>query len=320
MRLQDLKAFAKHLENPCSLYLVVSKHRYRQEKALELFSLTVPVMHVGAVSISSIVQELETLSFFEKEKVIALQGVDKLSKGDTDQLIRVISRDAPGLTTILLADKLSSTAPLYKVVEKGGVVLEIYEEKPWEKERALLHWVDEEVKRRGKVIDRDAAELLVTLDGVSEEMLVQEIEKLATFVDKRIQRSDVRALCVRSSEESVFQLTDAVMSRRESTSLRCVQHLINDGVSLFVILRQMRTQLSNAFLIASLSGLGLEEVMRQFPKLGKKRIEKLLNDAKSFGPRALARAICAVDEAELLAKNSSRSHEMILERLITRIQ
>lgn len=79
-----------------------------------------------------------------------------------------------------------------------------------------------------KGISRPAAELLVHMTGGSLSRALDEIPKLAAFVGKedRISEADVRAVVSPSYEWNLWELLDAVVSRRPNEALRHVRLLV----------------------------------------------------------------------------------------------
>lgn len=113
--------------------------------------------------------------------------------------------------------------------------------RPWE----MARWIAAEVQRQGGKIESPAAERLAEMTGVDTRQAAQEIAKLLAYVgwSRPIQVEDVRAVCVVTAEESVFEFVDALSRKDVAQAQRLLHRLLEseDEFALWgMVVRQFR--------------------------------------------------------------------------------
>ena len=68
-----------------------------------------------------------------------------------------------------------------------------------------------------------------------------ELEKLITYAGDKdtIDRGDIDAVITKSSEDSIFDLTEAIVTRNTEQALATLRDLLNQGVHYMVILSML---------------------------------------------------------------------------------
>ena len=95
-----------------------------------------------------------------------------------------------------------------KKLEKTGIILDIPEEKTWEKEKSMQAWIIDYAAKSGKKVDSTTALQLIKLVGTDTATLHQELEKLICFVGDAptISAQDAAKLCAATPLDTIWQL------------------------------------------------------------------------------------------------------------------
>lgn len=324
MKFSSIRAFIKHLEGSettgfASLYLVISpagsENKLAIDRLVEKITKKEEIAPLGIRSMlepdyKELSQEINTGSFFAAKKILLVGGVENLSKEVEEFLLQ----PAPPGTFVILHG-LSGANPFYKKVEKKGIVVELGAEKSWEKEKNGQEWILQRVAEEKKRIDIAAAELLAKESGGDIALLEHEIEKLVTYTLGRsvISKQDVLAISISRPSLSVFQLAEALFKRDMNGAIHYFHALLEEGVSYFAILKQLRGQILTDLEVASILKNGGKngDVTATFPYMKGFILEKHLETVRTWGFEGLKRALVLVDDFELRAKEGSADYELL---------
>lgn len=339
MKYNHLTAFEKHLASSAPahfapLYLLLSKEDFNRKTACEKLikyllgeqtanPLSLSIYDGEKGDVENVLQELNSGVFFSGKRVVVLHHAEDLPKAATEKLLTYYEKPNPSVYLILTASSLSAATNFYKKSELKGVVLEMAEEKPWEKEKSLKEWIDQKVVNYGKKIESAANQLLLKQIGTDQAILNIEIEKLVCYIGEnhQISERDVEAICVSTCTENVWQLGEAIFRFDASTALRIALALLKENTPLLMLLRQIRSQFQTDFQVCTIliqGGSGLD-VTKQFGYMKGQILEKHIQLSKNYGIGRFRKGMLLIDEAELAAKNSAVENSYLIEKLIIRL-
>lgn len=202
-------------------------------------------------------------------------------------------------------------------------MLDIPEEKPWEKEKSLQDWIVSEIHSRGKKISERTAQVLLKQIGLDQSLLSHEMDKLCCYVGERseIALQDIHQISVNCSLENIWQLGEALFRKDAQTALRIGKALLNEGAALIALLKQIRSQFQTEFQICSIlfQGGGSQEISQQFPYMKGHILDRHIKSAQGYGMGNFKKGLLMIDETELQAKNSSTDPEFLFELLIVKL-
>lgn len=339
MRYDNLHAFVKHLEGAtpnhlASTYLVVGKNQYECGEAYKKLLKAVfhgrdPQSHdittfsAESLKISDLLSELDTIGLFSSRRVVVIQQGEKLKTEVARGLEKYLLSSSPGVTFIIIAETILRTTNFYKKLEKEGVILDLPEEKAWQKEKKIQGWIREKVSEAGRRIDPNACTALTQKAGFDQSLLHQELEKLFCYLGERteITLQDVKVICSAGHLESIWTLGESIFTFDASTAMRVAKSFLDDGVALLALLRQLRSQFETEFQICTLMmhSNGREEVMKQFPYMKGEILNKHLQQAQSYGMLKLKKGLLSIDKTESQMKNSVADAGCLLETLIAKL-
>ncbi|MEZ5314595.1 MAG: hypothetical protein R3E91_00030 [Chlamydiales bacterium] len=262
-------------------------------------------------------EEIETLSCISKSKIVVLQDLDLLKKEQFQEVINYVNKPNPSIDLYLT----TACPPVQiQVFKKLGPIIHLKEEKPWEKEKRLIQWVIEEAAAAGVILVAETAQTFVR--RVDSHFLKEEIEKLICYVGKKheITNEDIDAVCIPVHHETLWELGQAIFTKRPSLAIHIGQILIEDGMVLLPLIAHLRTQFHTALKMVNLYHLhGKGAVLKEFPYLKGELIDKKISIFKDYGLERLKQGIMHLFEAELKAKNSHFNPIYLLEILIFKV-
>ncbi len=291
------------------------------------------ILHAPEAGVEGIVGQLGSGSLMADSRVIVVREVDKLTNAAQKSLAGGLTGLSPDTTLVL--DAQSSTdyrrkgppvaAALRKILESGGQIVEA----SVPSDRDLPAWVADEVRARGKRMPAVVARAFVEIVGNNVEAMVNEIEKLITYVGperNEIEVDDVQAVVIGERENTVFDLVDAIGIRDARTALSVLPDLLPaSGVQgaampiLAMIARQLRLvwqarALSAAGVNLERPGPAADQWAERLPSehnffdATKGRgflVRRYSSQARSFSDVQLVKAFVKVSEADLALKGQS---------------
>ena len=287
---------------------------YERKKAVDaiLSALATPDAFVRAAGISSLIEMLQSPSLFGDEPIVFLDETEKLSKQDQLSLTQWIEQPVSSGYLILGARGKTS---FVGAVEKQGVILEMLEEKPWEKEKRLIEQIEERVQRSGKKLSSDAAPLLLERIGPDPSLLDLEIDKLLCFVGDRlnVERSDIFRISGASHSNTLWQVAESIVWERGEG--------VESSDQFHPLVPLIRYQLQLGLKLASLveTGVPSEQFASHFPKLRQKTLDQRKGPAAHRGSSWFRKALDLLFELELLSRDGSSRTESMLDLFRMRI-
>lgn len=269
----------------------------------------------GQVSAQLLTEELQTLDLFSLRRILYIEEAEALSKEAQKQLTAHIVRGDASLLLILNASALAPATPLYKAAQEHGAVIANEPLRPREKEQLCEGWLVERAHAAGKQMTSKVASLLRRNVGIEYHLLIQELDKLIAYSGQEasITEAAVAAVTQVVPSDTVWQVSDSLMQNDLQTSLALCHRLLDEGVALIALVRQIRRQFQIAFEVAELS---MEEITRRHPQLKDFMIERNKRLAGSYGRQRLPAAICAIDACELAFKNGCDNEKLLVEQLV----
>ena len=259
-----------------------------------------------AASCREISDALLSPSLFGGEAVVVLEGGEKLGKKEQETLAEC-ARIA--LTSGYLLSSVKTKVPFLSLFEKVGVVLDLLEEKPWEKEKRLIEEIHARVSASQKKIAPDAVSLLLEQLGPHLAFLDTEIDKLLCFVGEKkiIESSDISAISSFNEEESFWKIAEEIVWERTNPSI--------DASLFHGLILALRSQLQVGMKITELVDhkVPREEWGPFLPRLWPKLLEKRTSQALALGHAYFQRGLDLLFEIELLSRSSSSQEEALLD-------
>jgi DNA polymerase-3 subunit delta len=308
MLISDVSSLKKQRSR---LYLLAIPDDYERQKTIKtlltqlVFDGSSPLFFYGSeMEIGEVSDALQSPSLFGGESVVVIDEVEKIGKKELQILSSILQGSFSGY--LILAARLKTS--LFSLIEKSGVVLDLTEEKPWEKERRILEQIHLKAQNGGKRLSSDVAPLLFEKLGFDLALLDQEMDKLICFVGDRptIERADVFRLTPTSRQETLWKMAEEIVWEKG-------QNKVTE--SFYAMIPALRSQLQMGLKIASLhqSGLPQEKWSEYLSKVWPKTLEKRKSQALKLGSSYFSKGLGALFEVEKLSRTDSSQEEALLD-------
>lgn len=332
MKYQQINFFEKYLseltlKNLLSSYFFIIKDEFLCQETVQLLLNKIPnesftLTKLDAQQLNEVLlwEKLNTHSFLVDYQVIYIKNVDKLKKQTLEKLESYLKNPLKFISLILTASSYSKSSPLYHTIDLEGLIIDIPDIKPWEKEKYLIEWVRKQIVTEKKSISPQVCHYLIKRAGEDQNILLREIEKLICYcVEKReITIEDIRAICIEQFSQTIWQLGEAIFRRDTNSSLQMARSFLVENASLLPLIRQLRSQFQVGYQISLLVAQGHSEaeVTKEFPYMKGQILEKNLKQSQQYGIESYKIGILALDAMESRVKNSAIDEEVLLELLI----
>jgi len=192
----------------------------------------VPVRPGGGADPEALVAAMPAMTLIAGRRFLLADGVEHWTAKGSEPVCEALAALPPDLTVVLVAreqpPKVRAPKPLAEAVTKAGGEVREYQAP---KGRQLPAWLVAEAKRRGFVLEADAARLLAERMGQGTVRLSAELDRLATWAGEngRVERDDLEAMVADTSEEAAWALADALLDRNPGAALAAAERLTGQG-------------------------------------------------------------------------------------------
>jgi DNA polymerase III delta subunit len=245
MRFSELKTeLSRSKDSLADLYIIRGEDEWLKAHALKGFKALVGTENLDfnflvfdfEDSMSDVVEALNTQSFFDDFKVVAVKGVqDKLGEVDRIKLEKYLSAPNPDAVLLLICEstppRIKSEAKVETIdcdhlqgLEMSAVIKEMLSSPP------------------AREMDGDGERELIKRTLGDLNVISMEIEKLKAYSEERITLSDVCELTVPEIEFQIFELSSAVGNKEGERSLEVLDNLFKQGLKGVAILNMLYGQ------------------------------------------------------------------------------
>ena len=184
-----------------------------------------------------------TPSLFTQNRVLIVTNAEKMTKGRTEDLVKLQELPNSSLRIVLTAGSRKSVDTLARVFP----FIEIDELKPVD----VARWLMDRYK-----LAPEMARYLVDNVGMDLYQLHSEMEKLQTYVgnSRQIEARDVDALILRSEQFGPWEMNDAILARDYKKTVQVIGAMLDDGVEPLVVLSRIVRVWRQLFVGKSLAG------------------------------------------------------------------
>jgi DNA polymerase-3 subunit delta len=270
----------------------------------------------------ALVGAVATMSLTTERRYLLADGVECWTAKRAQPVIDAIASLPEDVTLVLVArespPKVRAPKGLAEAVKKAGGEVLAYDAP---KARDLAAWLLSEAKRRELELDRDAAALLLERMGASTVRLTNELDRLALWAESggHVTRADLEAMVADTSEEVAWALSDALIDRDPTSSLRAAERLADQGESVTGLIYQAAKRLREAHLAlgAIESGRPSKEVEKALP-MHPYAAKMLIRRLRGASLEDLQAGTCAIADLEWWTRGGSDYPEPVALTLAVR--
>lgn len=272
-------------------------------------------------------QAVQSMPFMSDYSCVTVKdlNIEKLPKDEFELLLDLLGD--PNECCVLLFrmdgieldDKKDRTKSFIEAVDRVGVVFRLDKMKGAQ----LLKLLENGAAKRGCVMSRDVSSYLANRVGEDLNMLLNELEKLCFYKGEgEITRRDVDAICTRSLDASIFDLSKALVSGTAQQAFNILNDLLAQKEKPVVILGT----LINAYVdmyraqVALSSGEAVDAAADVFNY--RRSAFRLKNAARNSADMSLEQIRNCLDilaDADTRIKSTALDERRILEELMLRL-
>jgi|GEM_PF-644764 len=330
MKFQNLTAFEKHLpaSSVSPTYIVACPDADERSKIVDSIVEWLCKKHPASEVLSSsgaegpfsvVIENLSTRPLFSSHVIVKLSEASDLKKKEREILEGFILKPSEFAFLILATSSLKEFSDVCSKAKNDVVVLDLSQEKPWDRQKRLQQWLIERCLKEGKKISQQVAVEL--LDGCGPDIMLveQELLKLIAYVGERpfISSEDLKKIGVNYVLPSGWQMAESLVWEGRSP----IKDPAFDLSDLLPLLGQVRYHLNLArqFAFHLSQGSSREEIAKLFPQVRQNSFDKYIQLSTSHHLPFFDDALKILFKIELLSKNSSLSAGFIWEYLVAQI-
>jgi len=303
-----IDAFEKHIkealpDHPSSVYTLLISDAFERKFVRERLWEAWDGQDKIAVSLDDLSEAISSPSLFAEKRCLVSDEIEKYKKNDFESLLPILETLPRDLLLIMGGSSLKAFPSFYETMKKEMVLLDLTGEKPWDRKNRLHRWILEFAHEKGKSLAPDAATYLLDFSPIDFSMLIQEVDKAATFVgeDRTITLQAVKAVCHFKGAQRGWELSEALIWGG-SIHYPSLHHL--DSAAFYGFVGQLRYQLKLGVLVATALEKGEEEtIMREYPRLRPKALEKYKTQAERFTSSYFLKGMQALFDLELKSRS-----------------
>jgi DNA polymerase-3 subunit delta len=276
-----------------------------------------------------IVQAAQTLPMFSQYRFVLVREADHMDEKKVEALMEYIKKPSQSTRLVLHGQTIGSWKKHRKEIDKAGKVTEYTRLKG----RALVSWMKNRMKEKGKTLSEEATDYLVEVVGDHLYDLDNALEKVFLSVGEKrsIELSDMEEITSEVKVSTVFDLTDAIGHQNLEKALGILEKAMESKAILFrkeeegskfgdpipFLLSMMAKQYWSMLAIKQMSSQR-QDVGDLAKELGTSpwSIKKMIDQGKNFSKASLQEGIQKCHQADLAIKRSRGPKDLLMEKLV----
>ncbi len=193
---------------------------------------------------------------------------------------------------------------------------------PYKTEAELVKILTDGAKKRGCTLGRNQAILLIETVGNDIETLQNELTKVCAYCQGEITANAVKEVCIKTVEQSVFNLSNHILSGDVGKALKVLDELFFMNVTpmnVFYTVSAVYVDLSRAFALNK-SGVSYNTALQDFAYKNKYfLLERAVKQARKLTFKQISLSLLELVTADKKMKSYKSNEKGILEELLVRL-
>ena len=194
-------------------------------------------------SVDQLIADTETQPFMSDKRLVIVRDFPALmGRAEADERLISYLPSVPETAILLFycTGKPDGRKKLYSAIKKQGGIVTFASLRGAE----LTRFVTDTFKQDGKECDDRTAEYLIFTVGSDTGLLVSEIHKISSYAEGRssVLAEDISLLATPSTECTVFQMVDAVVTGQRTRAFTLLRNLLLSGTDRMAILAMLLRQ------------------------------------------------------------------------------
>ena len=247
---------------------------------------------------------------------------DSLNESTRDELIEIIS-DMPETCVLIFwqdtkgfSTRTKGAKALLAAIDKAGAVCDLDKRE----QRDLVKFIVSECGKRERQIDFDTA--LYFLMAVGDDManLINEIEKVCSYVSTTITEKDIDAVAIKCVEATAFKMIDALLANNFDQAFKSLSILFEQRTEPTMILGALVSTYVDVYRVkvAMVNGRNPYELREYYPAAYKSefKLKKAKGIASKFSINGARESLEILSKADFKLKTSFENNQVIFEKLL----
>ncbi len=288
--MKTLKQRLQKKIEPC--YLVQGEDILLYDKALELIkdACNLQLEEFNFIKFDedsfngdAVIDTLQTLPMGSEKKIVLLKNVTKLSEDFKKKLIAYLKNPV-----------LSSCLVIFDFFNKFDFIISEKVSAKRLDEKSLAEIIEKEITDSGKLIKKDAVELLISYCCDYYSLIHNELQKLKSCNRDVIETRDIENMVTREVEYTVFELTEA-LSKKDADKAVSLLNLMDKDTKTFSLIanhfrrlffvsisKESDADLSKLLGVKEFAVVKARQLAKNFSKIQLKNIYELLDDVDLY--------------------------------------
>lgn len=288
--MKTLKQRLQKKIEPC--YLVQGEDILLYDKALELIkdACNLQLEEFNFIKFDedsfngdAVIDTLQTLPMGSEKKIVLLKNITKLSEDFKKKLISYLKNPV-----------LSSCLVIFDFFNKFDFIISEKVSAKRLDEKSLAEIIEKEITDSGKLIKKDAVELLISYCCDYYSLIHNELQKLKSCNRDVIETRDIENMVTREVEYTVFELTEA-LSKKDADKAVSLLNLMDKDTKTFSLIanhfrrlffvsisKESDADLSKLLGVKEFAVVKARQLAKNFSKIQLKNIYELLDDVDFY--------------------------------------
>ncbi len=288
--MKTLKQRLQKKIEPC--YLVQGEDILLYDKALELIkdACNLQLEEFNFIKFDedsfngdAVIDTLQTLPMGSQKKIVLLKNVTKLSEDFKKKLIAYLKNPV-----------LSSCLVIFDFFNKFDFIISEKVSAKRLDEKSLAEIIEKEITDSGKLIKKDAVELLISYCCDYYSLIHNELQKLKSCNRDVMETRDIENMVTREVEYTVFELTEA-LSKKDADKAVSLLNLMDKDTKTFSLIanhfrrlffvsisKESDADLSKLLGVKEFAVVKARQLAKNFSKIQLKNIYELLDDVDLY--------------------------------------
>lgn len=311
------------------VYLFVGKDDFLKGKAETLLldrytdaslrSFSLDVFSIKESPVDAALAQARTAPMLGGCRIVLVRHAEALKEAALTGLKKYLQNPTPFSILVFDAEELDTKNALHKLITKHGAVVDFAPLRG----HGLVKWVDVYIRRHGYSAELAVVQKIVDLTGANLHAVTSELEKIFTYLggglSREITHGIVSDLAIRSRQNTVFELTDAIGRKQRKRALQLLQNLILDGQDPLGILAMMARHFRQLLMVKEMvkRQASTKEIVAQ-TQVKDFMVDEYVRQAKTFTDEEAIRSFHLLAAADGLFKGGGLHPQTHLEWIICR--
>lgn len=256
-------------------------------KDIDSLRINIAEIDGGKMDLESFKQAILSGGFLVKKRMIVIESLLEKNKGKKilKEILKLLKNKNSSILSseniiifwekigTIKADKYKGkvlTGPLFNFLKKEKYAFEFL----FLNNHQLSAWIKKQAEKRGRNIDSEAINSLISLVGNDLWQMNNELDKLSAYAEKSILIEDVKEIVSNQFNETIFGLIDAIASKNKKLSFQLLSKHFMAGAEpsylLVMLIRQIKMLIRAKDLLAKNSNANLAVELKAHPFVAQK--------------------------------------------------